>query len=241
MSSICYVTEEILNSNRNLSDFKPFRGKLSDSNIATLAEIFEIALKDITSDSIKDILVNSTGHFLFLIEEDIESDFDFYDFINKNYQNQKAGLTITCTNIKWLFPRGRSKGIYSGLSDIEENTDDFDEESTGYIGEDEILALTSGLNISLKYLKQDTNIPISYKDTVIGRSVRTTDFVIHGNTNVSRNHCKVYKTKGGSVKIEDLGSANGTYLNGKKLEPHKPTEVHIGDVILIADEEFTVE
>ncbi|NLI41067.1 MAG: FHA domain-containing protein [Caldisericales bacterium] len=48
----------------------------------------------------------------------------------------------------------------------------------------------------------------------------------------SRRHACITK-KGDSYIIEDLGSTNFTYLNGKMLSPKTPTKLDDGDVIRI--------
>jgi hypothetical protein len=45
--------------------------------------------------------------------------------------------------------------------------------------------------------------------------------------------------QGGVVVLEDLGSTNGTYLNGEPLRGPQP--LHVGDRIRIGDTEFTFE
>ncbi len=45
--------------------------------------------------------------------------------------------------------------------------------------------------------------------------------------------------QGGVVVLEDLGSTNGTYLNGEPLRGPQP--LHAGDRIRIGDSEFTFE
>lgn len=49
---------------------------------------------------------------------------------------------------------------------------------------------------------------------------------------VSRLHA-VLKRSAGRVSIMDLGSANGTYLNGKRLAAHVDATVEHGDVIAL--------
>ncbi len=53
---------------------------------------------------------------------------------------------------------------------------------------------------------------------------------------VSRHHCEVV-TGGGGVRIRDLGSSNGTYVNGQKVED---TELEAGDVIALGSMLFVV-
>jgi pSer/pThr/pTyr-binding forkhead associated (FHA) protein len=45
---------------------------------------------------------------------------------------------------------------------------------------------------------------------------------------VSRRHCKIWQG-GGKHLVEDLGSANGTFLNGKRLTPYLPHPLEDGD------------
>src|SRR5205823_2186097 len=45
---------------------------------------------------------------------------------------------------------------------------------------------------------------------------------------VSRHHATLYRGKMGLV-IEDVGSSNGTRLNGARLEPHKSYQLKSGD------------
>lgn len=49
---------------------------------------------------------------------------------------------------------------------------------------------------------------------------------------VSRLHA-VLKRSGKDIKIMDLGSSNGTYLNGKRLSPHAEVTIQHGDVIAL--------
>ncbi len=51
--------------------------------------------------------------------------------------------------------------------------------------------------------------------------------VSHG---VSRRHARILK-QGGMVVIEDMGSINGTYVNGKRLDPYLPEVLNDGDTL----------
>jgi len=45
---------------------------------------------------------------------------------------------------------------------------------------------------------------------------------------VSRRHCKIH-CQGGSYMVEDVGSANGTFLRGQRLTPYLPHVLKDGD------------
>ncbi len=55
--------------------------------------------------------------------------------------------------------------------------------------------------------------------------VDLTDAKKHG---ISREHACIYR-RGHAVEVEDLGSINGTLLNGSPLAPYKPASLHDGD------------
>jgi hypothetical protein len=63
------------------------------------------------------------------------------------------------------------------------------------------------------------------------------DGLEHG---VSRRHARILNREG-SVVVEDLGSINGTFVNGKRLAPYLPGVLHHGDRIQIGQLIITVE
>ncbi|MBO4506346.1 MAG: FHA domain-containing protein [Lachnospiraceae bacterium] len=66
----------------------------------------------------------------------------------------------------------------------------------------------------------------------VGKDPNTADYVLN-KAGVSRYHMKIDK-EGDRYTIADLGSTNGTYVNGKRLESYKPQAVRRGDEIRIA-------
>ena len=74
-------------------------------------------------------------------------------------------------------------------------------------------------------------IPIPFGGIVLGRDVQlgppfSTDKF------VSRSHATVQR-RGDGVEIADLGSANGTYVNGVRV--HAPAPMQDGDVLRIGE------
>lgn len=232
-----FITEEMWRSNRQLKEFKEVSKPLTLSDVATLVEVFEIALTEVKSSSIAKILSNDEGYFLFLVKQNEETDFDFYGYLNKYYT---GSVEINCINAKRVFSKALSKGIYPGFKEVSVTVNDYDddeESSTGFMDEEDILQITKGMSFSLQHSKTGNKSVISSTGIIVGRSNKTADFVLHGNTNVSRNHCKVYRTPQG-IYVKDLGSVNGTYVNGVKVVGE--VKLDIGDSILVADEEFII-
>ena len=49
---------------------------------------------------------------------------------------------------------------------------------------------------------------------------------------ISRKHARLYTRKGG-VFVEDLGSTNGTFINGTRIASYLPEQLLDGDVLLL--------
>ncbi len=77
--------------------------------------------------------------------------------------------------------------------------------------------------------------PLSNDVTVIGRR-RNCDLRIPLES-VSRRHCQLTR-EGDQLRIQDLGSRNGTFLNSKQVET---SSVNAGDVIKIGPLVFAVQ
>ncbi len=71
---------------------------------------------------------------------------------------------------------------------------------------------------------------------VLGRG-ETADIRLE-DTFASSQHARLVP-QGDVIVLEDLGSTNGTYLNGEPLRGPQP--LHVGDSIRIGDSEFTFE
>ncbi len=66
--------------------------------------------------------------------------------------------------------------------------------------------------------------------SLIGRDV--TNDVVVGDAEVSRQHSRITRTPGGYV-LEDLGSTNGTFVNGERLVA--PRVMNPGDLIALGE------
>lgn len=87
----------------------------------------------------------------------------------------------------------------------------------------------SGLGIGMVY-------PLTNKRNVLGRSVDV-DVPVE-DSKVSRNHASI-DLQNGFHYLVDLGSTNGTYLNGKRLATSK--RISLGDRIRVGSAVYVVE
>lgn len=90
----------------------------------------------------------------------------------------------------------------------------------------------------MKLVVQNTPVPLEIEITknefVIGRKHELVDGVIAVSKMIGRTHCKVIKNKN-CFAIMDLQSANGTYVNGVRLQPNNPCPIKNGDLIKLAN------
>jgi hypothetical protein len=63
--------------------------------------------------------------------------------------------------------------------------------------------------------------------------------IVVNDTNVSRRHAEV-RAEGDHVLILDLGSLNGTRVNGRGVPPEKGSAARIGDEISVGSAQFTI-
>lgn len=73
--------------------------------------------------------------------------------------------------------------------------------------------------------------PITHWENVIGRS-KSCDIVVDDGS-VSRNHGIILRDAGGNWRYSDLGSSNGTLINGEHIRRRKSVPIKPGDEITI--------
>lgn len=61
-----------------------------------------------------------------------------------------------------------------------------------------------------------------------------------GQGYVSGNHARLQYNASGQFEVVDLGSTNGTFVNGQQLAPNIPRVVNVGDIVKFANLEFAV-
>ncbi|NMA08802.1 MAG: FHA domain-containing protein [Clostridiales bacterium] len=96
-----------------------------------------------------------------------------------------------------------------------------------------------GILMTLQVLSGDcaTKSPVYLVDSLtIGRARDCT--VVFRDAEVSQSHARVFLSPAG-IMLEDLGSENGTFLEGVRL--HQPNRLRSGDVISIGNVKFVLK
>lgn len=97
------------------------------------------------------------------------------------------------------------------------------------------LMILKAINAPIK-LKFHITIPVF----IIGKNKNAVHGAIIFNEAISRMHCKIIFNKG-IYFVVDLNSANGTYINGKKITSNQPEQIVDGDIIKLANIDFKVQ
>ncbi|MDR3332024.1 MAG: FHA domain-containing protein [Synergistaceae bacterium] len=102
------------------------------------------------------------------------------------------------------------------------------EAGEGEIREEEMTISSQPAELALSSMSDGRQVSVG-SGCVLGRSGTAGAFFSDLKT-VSRRHARV-DFSGGSWQIEDLGSTNGTKLNGRFIEPGRPYTLKAGDII----------
>lgn len=101
------------------------------------------------------------------------------------------------------------------------------------IGLGPISRFTFGLKPEFHFEVNGRPLDLNPAGTNIGRSPE--NGLVLANNDISRMHASISNTDAGPV-IRDLGSTNGTYLNGMQLQPYRPSLLKPGDRVRFGQE-----
>lgn len=76
-------------------------------------------------------------------------------------------------------------------------------------------------------------------ETTLGRKAGKCQLLISGDGYISGLHAKAIATEE-ACEIVDLGSTNGTFLNGERLEPEAVAQIQPGDTLKLGQTELTI-
>ncbi len=102
--------------------------------------------------------------------------------------------------------------------------------------EDETVILRDTGSSMLIRSKTGMEYPLRQESYILGSGIQA-DIRIEDNRKVSRRHAKVF-SNGDDFYIEDIGSTNGTVLNGEFLEKNRSYRLDNGSRIILSNEEF---
>lgn len=104
-------------------------------------------------------------------------------------------------------------------------------EAGGASGPDYLLTgeTGNGTPVSLKVLGSMVSSSV-----VIGRSPRNATLLIDDKT-LSRAHARLFEGSDGALHVEDLGTTNGTRVNGRQLQPRRGEPLRRGDTVQLGE------
>lgn len=119
----------------------------------------------------------------------------------------------------------------------------FESQSNGFNTKlkDQIFDISSNSTCRIVAMNAPTRveIQITKDEFIIGKKPELVDGVVSFNKMISRKHCKITRQNGNYYLI-DLASANGTFVNGERLQPHTPHLIKNGDIIKMANSDFQI-
>jgi hypothetical protein len=108
----------------------------------------------------------------------------------------------------------------------------------GTAAEDGKASLLHGVRLEVTSKGKSRSIDVT-GEALIGRpdpaSRRLPEVDLRTDDAVSRRHARIFRGDGGFF-VEDLGSANGTSLNGRWLEPSQPVALQPGDQVEVGED-----
>ncbi len=110
-----------------------------------------------------------------------------------------------------------------------------------HVNEEELPTQTIKISLRGRLLLKGEGIPFTEFElkrmaTTLGRQEGNDILLLDGK--VSRRHADIISVGGGTLLV-DLGSANGSYLNGRRLAPNEQAKLQQGDKIMLGDVEIT--
>lgn len=93
--------------------------------------------------------------------------------------------------------------------------------------------------IRIESLNTGIAFAINQPEYILGKSKERVNGEIPGNPAISRVHCKI-TCQGGKYYISDMGSANGTFVNGRRISQNEQAPIENGSRIKLANMEFIV-
>ncbi len=249
--------------------YVPLMSQIDGGDVAeALRKIVETILYSATpaADGDTDFVARFAAHFNSLGQpkpEEIEKyisqvDPDVVKRISKLHAGQSG--FIASSQAEYLAHYGTSGNAVTGGNVVNNLLDD--DEGTKHLGEDDNdgateLLIEGGDDGGTRLLSQEEPVAralpryrlrrlscgeltsISKSPFVVGKERARVDYCVSVPT-VSRQHAE-FILQGERLYIKDMGSSNGTFVQGERLAAHMQRLLNPGDAIMLAQEEFVLE
>lgn len=146
-------------------------------------------------------------------------------------------------NVQTVNASQKADGAVSPVAHIKTQNLNFGETTVlggGAVGETTVLN-PDAMSKSQAYLirkKNNEKIILNKETFRLGKERNFVDYFISDNTAISRSHANII-SRDGEYFVVDTNSTNHTYINGMMLLSGTESKVNGGDVIRLANEEFT--
>ena len=122
------------------------------------------------------------------------------------------------------------------IDEVDDTNPGFGTADSTQVGSLQLLSL-----LRINYPNSSSDNEVLKLEGSVWMAGRETDCEIQlRNPKVSRKHFELSKSPEGYF-LTDLGSSNGTYINGHRVAPHEPTRLQSGDQIRVLDIEIHFE
>lgn len=252
MPKLLYGAEELKNLNSII-------GNLPEAEVITLMKQFLDVVCTVDENdfinlyaidvNFNRLFYNTKQQLLKCIIIPVNEDYDFHE--NATWQEKyRNTLVMFCAQI-FRGQHDRYSEIYYEIMDMSKSDAELARYLKGYeFGVSKFSDVTSRVEDaedylpSVLFLEHNSELGnlifrISQKEYIIGKSLNSANGVITISNSVSRKHC-IIRREDGRYTIEDLGSSNGTSVNGFGLEAGVRYLLGNGDVVQFADVAFSV-
>ena len=162
--------------------------------------------------------------------------------VNKQSFRQSYGQSVASNNFANKINLPGNNYLDNGNSQSNTYNDEISEETSLLVDMDDnetALLVEDNTNYpTLIRIKTSEEITINKPVFRLGKERAYSDYCIIDNGAVSRNHAEIVN-RAGTYFVLDLNSKNHTYINGSQVNPGNEIEIHNGDRLTLANEEFT--
>ena len=133
---------------------------------------------------------------------------------------------VCMTNLASVSPSASAK-----LQGTQEDPASADEAGASECGDDADMTIEAPAMLTLSRVSDGRTL-MARSGSLLGRSGETEEFFRDART-VSRSHARA-RFVDGTWRIEDLGSMNGTWVNGRRIKPGEPHPIESGDTVALS-------